>query len=76
MPVQDKPQTKVSFGTLEALLSESNKFVPEQWTQLYDTFYNKGNRAAVEFVVHHLSSQETNELVADAVALLRRRLER
>ena len=68
-------QTNVSFRTLEGILSENPSFVPAQWTKLYDIFYNEGNRAAVTFVVRQFKSQKVSQPVADAVALLRRRLD-
>lgn len=75
MPVQDKPDTRVSFGTLELILSAHPNFNGSMWNRLYD-LNRRSNRSAVEYVIRHIGNYPVSEAVADAVALLRRRVER
>lgn len=72
-----KPQTetKVSFSTLELILSEHPDFNGTMWNRLYD-ISRRSNRAAVEFVVRKIGNYPVSEAVADTVAQMRKRLDR
>ena len=72
-----KPQTetKVSFSTLELILSAHPDFNGTMWNRFYD-INKSSNRKAVEFVLRHIGNYPVSEAVQDTVAQMRKRLDR
>ena len=66
----------VAFKTLEMLLTEYPDFNIPKWNRLFDLYYSRTNREAVEYVIKSFKNCGTTEAVADGIEQLRKYLER